>query len=82
MAERAQEWAEAAEEPVSRLEALLVGAQLRLPTAGADHEVEDMLRAVQEECVRRGIIAQWLESAAARGQLRLARRRRAPARSR
>jgi DNA-binding CsgD family transcriptional regulator/tetratricopeptide (TPR) repeat protein len=71
LAERAQEWADAAEEPVGRLEALLVGAQLRLSAAGDDQEAEDTLRAVQEECVRRGIIAQWLESAAARAQLRL-----------
>ena len=71
LAERAQEWADAAEEPVGRLEALLVGAQLRLSAAGGDQEGEDTLRAVQEECVRRGIIAQWLESAAARARLRL-----------
>jgi DNA-binding CsgD family transcriptional regulator/tetratricopeptide (TPR) repeat protein len=71
LAERAQEWANAAEEPVGRLEALLVGAQLKVSTAGGDTDGEDTLRAVQEECVRRGIIAQWLESAAARAQLRL-----------
>ena len=71
LAERARQWADAAEEPVGRLEALLVGAQLKLSTAAGDADAEDTLRAVQEECVRRGIIAQWLESAAARAQLRL-----------
>jgi DNA-binding CsgD family transcriptional regulator/tetratricopeptide (TPR) repeat protein len=71
LAERAQQWADAAEEPVGRLEALLVGAQLRLSTAAGDADAEDTLRAVQEECVRRGIIAQWLESAAARAQQRM-----------
>jgi DNA-binding NarL/FixJ family response regulator len=71
LAEQAQEWADAAEEPVSRLEAQLLGAQLRLAAEGGGPEVEDLLRGVQEECARRGIIAQWLEAAAARARLRL-----------
>jgi DNA-binding CsgD family transcriptional regulator len=72
LAERAREWAGTAEEPVSRLEAQLLAAELALGAAGSDPEqVEDLLRVVQEECVRRGIIAQWLESAAARARLRL-----------
>jgi DNA-binding CsgD family transcriptional regulator len=72
LAERAQEWAGTAEEPVSRLEAQLLRAELTLATAGNDPgQVEDQLKVVQEECVRRGIIAQWLDSAAARARLRL-----------
>ena len=56
-----------------RLEAQLVAAQLELATEGGSREVEDLLQTVQEESVRRGIIAQWLEAAAARAHLRLSR---------
>ena len=63
LTERARERADAAEEPVCRLEAQLVGAQLS--------EAEDLLRTVQEEGERRGVIALWLEAASARARLRL-----------
>jgi DNA-binding CsgD family transcriptional regulator len=71
LAERAGEWAGVAEDPVCRLEALLVGAQLRVAAAGGGREVEDLLRTVQEEGERRGIAVLWLESAAAQARLRL-----------
>lgn len=72
LAERAEECADAADMPVCRLEALLVGAQLRLATAGGDEQFDELLRTLREESKRRGIIALWLESAAAHARLRLA----------
>jgi DNA-binding CsgD family transcriptional regulator len=71
LAERAQERADAAEEPVCRLEAQLVGAQLSVATGSRGLEAEDLLWTVQEEGERRGVIALWLESASARARLRL-----------
>jgi DNA-binding CsgD family transcriptional regulator len=71
LAEQAEEWAGAADETVCRLEALLVGAQLRLVTAGGDERLEDLVRTLREEGERRGIIALWLESAATHARLRL-----------
>ncbi|MFE2738060.1 AAA family ATPase [Streptomyces sp. NPDC059349] len=70
--ERARQWSDAAEEPLCRLQALLVVAQVKLATAGADEEVEDLLRTVREEGERRGAIGLWLEPAAAQARLRLA----------
>lgn len=72
LAERAGQWSDVAEEPLCRLQALLVVAQVRLATAGADAEVEDLLRTVREEGERRGVIGLWLEPAAAQAGLRLA----------
>ncbi len=72
LAERAEQWSNVAEEPLCRLQALLVVAQVRLATTGADDEVEDLLRTVREEGERRGAIGLWLEPAAAQAWLRLA----------
>jgi DNA-binding CsgD family transcriptional regulator len=71
LAEQAEKWSGAADVAVCRLEALLLGAQLRLATAGGDEQLEDLLRTVREEGKRRGIIALWLESAATHARLRL-----------
>lgn len=70
--ERAEEWSVIADDPVCRLEAQLLGAQLRLATAGGDERLEDLLRTIRAEGERRGIIAVWLESATSHAQLRLA----------
>ncbi|MFE4922850.1 AAA family ATPase [Streptomyces sp. NPDC056661] len=72
LAERAGQWSDVAEEPLCRLQALLVVAQVKLATAGADEEVEDLLRTVREEGERRGAVGLWLEPAAAQARLRLA----------
>ncbi|WP_377273099.1 AAA family ATPase [Peterkaempfera sp. SMS 1(5)a] len=71
LAERAEHWAGTADVPVCRLEALLVGAQLRLATTEGDGQLEELLRTIREDSERRGIIALWLESAAAHARLRL-----------
>ncbi|MET8327336.1 AAA family ATPase [Streptomyces sp. NPDC005181] len=72
LAERAGQWSDVAEEPLCRLQALLVVAQVKLATVGADEDVEDLLRTVREEGERRGAIGLWLEPAAAQARLRLA----------
>jgi DNA-binding NarL/FixJ family response regulator len=72
LAERASQWLGAAEEPLCRLEALLVTAQVKLATTGADAEVEALLRTVREEGEQRGLLGMWLEPAAAQARLRLA----------
>ncbi|MEU1203638.1 AAA family ATPase [Streptomyces sp. NPDC005813] len=74
LAERAGQWSQAAEEPLCRLQALLVVAQVKLATTGADEEVEDLLRTVRAEGERRGAVGLWLEPAAAQARLRLAAR--------
>ncbi|WP_055587404.1 helix-turn-helix transcriptional regulator [Streptacidiphilus griseoplanus] len=71
LAERADHWADTADVPVCRLEARLLGAQLRLAAAESGEELEELLRTISEEGERRGIIALWLESAAAHARLRL-----------
>ncbi|MEU0785755.1 AAA family ATPase [Streptomyces sp. NPDC006173] len=71
LAERADEYADAANVPVCRLEGLLVGAQLRAATAGGDQQFDELLQSLREEGERRGIIALWLESAATHARLRL-----------
>ncbi|MET8275087.1 AAA family ATPase [Streptomyces sp. NPDC005096] len=72
LAERAGQWSDATEEPLCRLQALLVVAQVKLATVGADEDVEHLLRTVREEGERRGAIGLWLEPAAAQARLRLA----------
>ncbi|WP_329363288.1 helix-turn-helix transcriptional regulator [Streptomyces sp. NBC_01483] len=72
LAERAEQWWDVSEEPLCRLQALLVMAQVKLATTGADEEVEDLLRTVREEGERRGAVGLWLEPAAAQARLRLA----------
>ncbi|MFF3055238.1 ATP-binding protein [Streptomyces sp. NPDC057909] len=72
LAERAGQWSDVGEEPLCRLQALLVVAQVKLATAGADEDVEDLLRTVREEGERRGAVGLWLEPAAAQARLRLA----------
>ncbi|WP_326633345.1 AAA family ATPase [Streptomyces sp. NBC_01761] len=72
LAERAGQWSDVGEEPLCRLQALLVVAQVKLATAGADEDVEDLLRTVREEGERCGAIGLWLEPAAAQARLRLA----------
>lgn len=69
--ERAEEWAGASDEPVCRLEARLLGVQLRAATGG-DEQLEEVLRTLRQESERRGIIALWLDSAATQARLRLA----------
>ncbi|MGW3246116.1 ATP-binding protein [Streptomyces sp. NPDC001070] len=71
LAERVEQWAGVADDPVCRLEAQLVGAQLKLATAGGDVQLEDLLRTLRKEGERRGIVALWLESAASHARLRL-----------
>ncbi|MFD6973997.1 ATP-binding protein, partial [Streptomyces sp. NPDC059949] len=72
LAERAQDWATTADDPMCRTEAQLVGAQLKLATTGADQETEDLLQALAAEGERRGVMALWLEAAATLARLRLA----------
>jgi DNA-binding CsgD family transcriptional regulator len=68
----ARAWSESADEPVCRLEASLLDAQLTAAVEGGDERLEERLRDIREEGERRGIIAVWLESAAAHARLRLA----------
>jgi DNA-binding CsgD family transcriptional regulator/tetratricopeptide (TPR) repeat protein len=72
LAQRAAEWAGAVDEPVCRLEAQLVVAQVRLSTSDGDEGADDLLRAVREESEHRGAVSLWLESAAVQARLQLA----------
>ena len=72
LAERAALWLDAPEEPLFRLDALLVSAKLRIAVDGPGPQVEADLRQVAEEGERRGIVDLWLEPVAALAALRLA----------
>ncbi|MFI1096095.1 ATP-binding protein [Streptomyces sp. NPDC020917] len=72
LAGRAALWQDAPEEPLFRLDALLVSAKLRIAVDGPDPQVEEDLRHVAAEGERRGIVDLWLEPVAALAALRLA----------
>ncbi|SEN94445.1 regulatory protein, luxR family [Actinacidiphila rubida] len=72
LAERAAAWQDVPEEPLLRLDALLVSSALRVAVRGPDPQVEADLRQVAAEGERRGIVDLWLEPVAALATLRLA----------
>jgi hypothetical protein len=76
LAEQARAGSENADEPVCRLEASLLDAQLTAAAEGGNERLEERLRDIREEGERRGIIAVWLESAAAHASPAAGRRRR------
>ena len=72
LAQRTAAWADVPEEPLLRLDALLVSAALRIAVQGPGRQVEADLRQVAAEGRRRGIVDLWLEPVAALATLSLA----------
>ncbi|MGW3160846.1 helix-turn-helix transcriptional regulator [Streptomyces sp. NPDC001089] len=72
LADQARAWSENAEDPVCRLEASLLDTQLAVVAESGGEHLEERLQDIREEGRRRGVIAVWLESAAAHARLRLA----------
>ena len=70
LADRAEQWADTAEESRCRLDAQLVAAHLKL--FGGDAGVEDLVATLRDEGRRRGALDLWVEAAAAQARIRLA----------
>jgi DNA-binding CsgD family transcriptional regulator len=72
LAERAEAWLAADDEPLFRLDAQFIAASLRLAATGGAAADEAVLRLVREEGQRRGVTDLLLEPTAAQARVRLA----------